>query len=434
MSVKNERIMLPDGMSYRVLVLPDKNDMPLEVLQKLEKLVSEGATIIGTKPSEVPGLHDVENKTKNLQELAAKMWGDCNGSTIKVNEYGHGKVVWGYTPEQWLKKQSVGPDFMCQDTQLDSVFNFIHRETTLAHIYFISNKTPNPVNTECTFRVENSVPQLWDPTDGSVRNQFVYRTETGGITMPVSLPPGGSVFVVFNKGKKPTGLLSLTREEVNGTDDLPVQQIVQADNKLTVFECWQNGKYILTGGNGKQKQVVVDNVGVPVKIEGEWNVQFDPEWGAPEKVVFPELMSWTEHENQGIKYYSGKGVYWKQISVPGDWIGEGRSIYLDLGDVGEVAEVYVNGKSAGVVWKPPFRTDITKLVNPGSNELKVEVFNLWINRLTGDANLPENERLTKTNIRSDGGSWLKNYTEWHVEPSGLFGPVRLLSSLEVEIK
>jgi hypothetical protein len=434
MAVNDGRIVLPDGMSYRVLVLPDKKELPLEVLRKLEKMVSEGATIIGAKPSEVPGLRDFENEARNLRELADKMWGDCNGSTVKVNKYGKGSVVWGYSPEQWLQKEAVGPDFRCQNTQQDSVFNFIHRETTLAHIYFISNKTQNAVNAECKFRVENSVPQLWDPTDGSVRNQFVYKIETGGIIMPVSLPPGGSVFVVFNKGTKPTGLLSLTKEEVNGTDSLPVQQIVLADKKLTVFECWQNGKYILTGGNRKQKQVIVDNIGTPVKIDGDWNVQFNPEWGAPEKVVFSKLISWTEHENQGIKYYSGKGTYTKTITVQDGWIGDGKNIYLDLGKVGEIAEVFINGKSAGVVWKPPFRTDITKLVKQGSNELKVEVMNLWVNRLTGDAKLPESERLTKTNIHSDGGSWLKNYTEWHVEAAGLFGPVHLLSSHLVEIK
>jgi len=181
-------------------------------------------------------------------------------------------------------------------------------------------------------------------------------------------------------------------------------------------------------------QAVVDNIPSPQFIKGSWNVEFDPKWGAPEKVVFPELISWTEHENQGIKYYSGKGTYTKTFTVQDGWIGDGKNIYLDLGKVREIAEVFINGKSAGVVWKPPFRADVTQLVKSGENEIKVEVFNLWINRLTGDDKLPENERLTKTNIRSDGGSWLANYSEWHVEPSGLFGPVRLLSSHLVEIK
>jgi hypothetical protein len=434
MSVKDGRIILPDGMSYRVLVLPDKKELPLEVLQKLEKMVSEGATVIGPKPAEVPGFGDFENKTKNLVELADKMWGACDGLSVKENKYGKGRVIWGYTPEEWLKKTGVGPDFISVNPDVAGSFDFIHRETTSSHIYFISNKTSENLVTECTFRVQNAVPQIWDPENGSTKEQFVYRVENDRIALPVALPPGGSTFVVFKKGYSKSGLNSLASEKAAAIDNLPVESAIAVNKKSAVIECWQNGKYILTGGNGRQKEVVVDNIAAPVKIEGEWNVAFDPAWGAPEKVVFPELISWTEHENQGIKYYSGQGTYTKTITVQEDWIGEGKNIYLDLGKVGEVAEVYVNGKSAGIVWKPPFRADITKLVKSGENDLKVEVFNLWINRLTGDAGLPENERLTKTNIRSDGGSWLKNYTEWHVEPAGLFGPVRLLSSLEVEIK
>lgn len=432
MAVKNGRIVLPDGMSYRILVLPEKADMPLEVLRKLENLVSEGAAIMGPKPSEVPGLKDFVLRTKSLRELADKMWGDCNGTTVKVNKYGKGSVIWGYTPEQWLKKQSAVPDFMCQNPQLDSVFNFIHRETAHSNIYFVSNKTLNSVNAECKFRVESSVPQLWDPTDGSVKEQFVYKSDKGGTTLPISLPPGGSVFVVFNKGTQPSGLNSLTKEIADSNSDLPAHRVLAADGNSTVFECWQNGKYILKVRDGKQKPVVVDHISAPLKIDGEWKVEFDPKWGAPSEIRMPELISWTDHQDIGVKYYSGKGVYSKEISVPFGMIGDGRSIYLDLGGVGEVAEVYINGKSAGVVWKPPFRTDITKLVKSGRNDLKVEVFNLWINRLTGDALLPENERYTKTNIRSDGATPKVPAEPWHVEPAGLFGPVRLLFSLEVK--
>ena len=125
--------------------------------------------------------------------------------------------------------------------------------------------------------------------------------------------------------------------------------------------------------------------------------------------------------------------YSKNISISDDWLGEGRRIYLDLGGVSEVAEVYINGKSAGIVWKPPFRTDITELIKSGENDLKVEVFNLWINRLTGDAGLPENKRFTKTNIRSDGSTPKVPAEPWKVKPSGLFGPVRLLFSREIKV-
>jgi hypothetical protein len=338
------------------------------------------------------------------------------------------------TPEEWLKKTGVGPDFISVNQEFASSLDFIHRETPSSHIYFISNKTSENLVTECIFRAQNAVPQIWDPTDGSVENQFVYQSNSDGISMPVNLPPGGSTFVVFKKGISKTGFKSFTSEKDAVIQDLPTEKILEAKKNAAVLECWQNGKYSIERKNRNQIQTVVDNIPLPQVINGAWDVEFDPNWGAPERVVFPELISWTEHENQGIKYYSGKGTYTKTITVQEDWIGEGKKISLGLGKVGEVAEVFINGKPAGVLWKPPFRIDITALVSPGANELKVEVMNLWINRLTGDANLPERERFTKTNIRSDGGSWLANYSEWHVEPSGLFGPVRLLSSHIVEIK
>ena len=332
-------------MSYRVLVLPDKKDIPLVVLRKLGRMVFDGATIIGPKPSEVPGLSDFENETGNLCELADKMWGGCNGSTIKVNKYGNGRVVCGYTPEQWLKKEAVGPDFQCKNPQFDSSFDFIHRETKFSHIYFISNKTLNPVHAECTFRVENSIPQLWDPSNGSIEEQFVYRVEDECITLPVVLPPGGSTLVVFKKGSSKSGLNSLVSEKATIINDLPVEKVMVVNNKSVVIECWQNGKYMLIGKKRNQMQAVVDNVPATQLINGAWNVEFDPDWGAPEKVLFPDLISWTEHNDIGIKYYSGKGVYSKKISVSDNCLGEGQRIYLDLGAVGEVAEVYINGKS-----------------------------------------------------------------------------------------
>ncbi len=434
MEVKDGRIVLPDGLSYRVLVLPDQKDMPLEVLRKLESMVSQGATIIGAKPSEVPGLRDFENETGKLRELADKMWGESNGSTIKENKYGKGRVVWGYSPEQWLRKEAVGPDFQCKDPQFNSSFDFIHRETASSHIYFISNKTLNHLDTECIFRVKNAVPQLWDPSDGSVKEQLVYQSSNEGITLPLVLSPGGSTFVVFKKGISPSGLNFVAKETSSGKNELPVEKILAFNRNSAVMECWQNGKYLFEAKNGKQIQAKVDNIPSPALIEGAWNVEFDPEWGAPANVEFPDLISWTDHDDQGIKYYSGKGVYTKTITVKDEWIGERQNIYLDLGNVGEIAEVYINGESAGIVWKPPFRTDITVLVRSGTNELRVEVMNLWINRLTGDMDLPENERLTKTNIRSDGATPKVPAEPWHVEPSGLFGPVRLLFSLEVEVK
>jgi hypothetical protein len=435
MAIKDGRIVMPDGMSYRVLVLPNRKDMPVEVLSKLESMVTDGATIIGPKPTEIPGLSDVKMKTKTLHDLADKMWSDCNESSSGVHSYGKGKVVWGYSPEEWLKEQGIGPDFSSQNAQVASGLNFIHRETALFYTYFVANQTLMQVNSDVNFRVENVTPEIWDPSDGSIAKQLVYQTtKEGWITMPISLPPGGTKFFVFKKGVSEPALHALERKVHLVNSELPIEKIVEVNSNSILMECWQNGDYAFELKNGNQIRAVVEHIPGPYRIDGAWNVEFDEKWGAPEKIVFPELISWTNHDDPGIKFYSGKGTYTKTISIQEKWIGDGKKIYLDLGDVGELAEVFINGNSAGVTWKPPYRVDISVHVRQGENELEIEVMNLWINRLTGDKELPESARFTKTNIDSDGGSWLDNYSEWHTEPAGLFGPVLLLFTQTIELK
>jgi hypothetical protein len=198
------------------------------------------------------------------------------------------------------------------------------------------------------------------------------------------------------------------------------------------IQCWQNGQYTLTDNSGRKTQFTVDTVPTPLILSGGWKVEFDPEWGAPAQVDLPELISWTDHEDQGIKFYSGSGFYTKTLDLPAAWLASGRRIHLDLGEVRELAEVFVNGRSAGVLWKAPFRADITELVKPGANELKIEVMNMWINRLAGDQVLPAEERFTRTNITFDG--YRGKPGTWQVQPAGLLGPVRLLPSLDVEVE
>ena len=387
MSVKDGRITLPDGMSYRLLMLKDQQSYPLEVLLKLEGLVAGGATIIGPKPSDIPGLKAYESQTARLREVANKMWGNVNGTTIKSNNYGKGKVIWGFTPDELFAMESVHPDFTCMIHEVAEKLDFIHRKASDSDIYFVRNKTMDPMNAECLFRVKNGTPQIWDPGDGTIKDQFIYKTDNWGTALTVNLPPGGAIFVVFN----------------NRPDA------------------------------GQQEKYILKALAEPLPLKGDWTVKFDPKWGAPEAINIPELISWTEHASDGVKYYSGTGTYLKTINIPADWLGQGHLVDLDLGDVRELAEVFVNGQSAGVLWKPPFRADITSFLKAGKNELKIEVINLWINRLSGDMNLPDDQKFTRTNIRSDGSTPKVKAEPWHIQTSGLLGPVRIIPSLIVPV-
>ncbi len=431
MSVKDGRIVFPDGMSYRVLVLPDQRDMQLEVLVKLEQLVSEGATLIGPKPSEVPGLQDHESRTEKLRRLADKLWGACNGTTVKQNSYGKGKVVWGLSARQWLAQEFIGPDFSCQTEKPALNLDYIHRQTKDTDIYFVRNKSLLPVSADCLFRVNDSAPQFWDPTDGTMEPAFVYKTVEGGTSVRLDLPPGASIFVVFGKKSLPRSVHSIIQTSKEHDPTIPAGQVVAVDSNAVQIEFWQNGEYIVTSSETEKKQVKLGALPAPQTLEDEWVVAFDPEWGAPAQIKLPKLISWTDHKNEGVKYYSGAGFYTRTLEVPADWLVPGRRVHLDLGDVRELAEVYVNGKSAGVVWKPPFRVDITSLIIPGSNQLKIEVMNLWVNRLVGDQKLPAEKRFTHSNITFDG-YWHRPQA-WRVQPAGLLGPVRLLPSMHVMV-
>lgn len=405
MSVKNGRIVLPDGMCYRVLVLPDQPDMPLPVLEKLERLVSKGATIVGPKPMTVPGLHNHESKNARLRELVDRMWGSCNGTTITKNSYGKGTVVWGLTPTQWLAEESTVPDFAC--TADAAALDYIHRQTKDLDIYFVRNTSMSRIDADCRFRVQGRLPQLWDPTDGTLTPAFSYQEYGEGTLVRLNLAPGASIFVVF--GKKSLANLADTN----------------------VYHCFENGQHSLTDSQGQAKQVDVATLPAAQTLEGTWTVDFDPEWGAPARITMPKLIAWLDHEDEGVKYYSGAAFYSKTLNVPGDWLTDGRRVHLDLGDVRDVAEVFVNGQSAGILWKAPFRADVTSLVKRGANQLKVEVMNQWINRLIGDESLAADKKFTATNIRSFDSSRAKPGTVTYIQPAGLLGPVRLVPAVQV---
>jgi len=384
MSVKDGRIHLASGMSYRVLVLPEQDHMPLEVLVKIEELVREGAAVLGPKPKEVPGLHDHASRTAELRALADRVWGACDGETVKENRHGKGTVVWGVTSRDWLASQGIGPDFSSTDSEAAPHLDYIHRQTEDADIYFVRNTSLDYVQTDCLFRVTDRAPQLWDPGDGTINLVHTYQKVDSGTRLALDLAPGGSVFVVFSGEASASS--SPARADEAGDPARPG----------------------------------------PLSIDGPWSVAFDPAWGAPAALEFPRLISWTEHPEHGVKYYSGTGTYHRTLEVSADWLEENRRVHLDLGEVREVAEVFVNGRSAGILWKPPYRADLTTLLKPGPNELKIEVMNLWINRLAGDAELPADKKLTRTNIVTDGSQWRPE--PWRAQPAGLLGPVRLLSS------
>ena len=159
---------------------------------------------------------------------------------------------------------------------------------------------------------------------------------------------------------------------------------------------------------------------VHAALNSDWTVTFAPNLGAPESTMFPRLISWSDATEMGVKYFSGSATYVKTLEIPAGMPAAGAHLWLDLGDVENLAAVTVNGKYLGIVWKRPFRVDVTQALQPGSNRVAVQVTNLWVNRMIGDQQ--------PWMLRKYAFSDFTPYTaDSPLLPSGLLGPVRLLS-------
>ena len=374
MGARDGCIVLPDGMGYRVLVLPDNQPMPYADLNKIAALVEAGATIVGPPPAGMSGMPLHPGEEEKFNGLAKRLWGGLDGTNATQNQVGAGRLAWGKTARQVLLDAGVTPDFEASGVSGVGTIDWIHRTADGAEIYFVASRWAHPENVVCTFRVCGKQPELWNPVTGEMRNATAFRQENGRTIIPLEFDPCGSVFIVFRK-PIPATLVG------TAASNYPTAQLLGT-------------------------------------LTGPWTVSFDPKWGGPAKAVFDQLTDWTNSPDPGIKYYSGTAVYRKKFDLKAP-PAKGRRLLLDLGEVHEVASVRLNGHGLGVLWTKPARVDITGAVKAKDNDLEVAVVNLWPNRLIGDEALPKAERLTETNMHKFGaGSPLL--------PSGLAGPVSLL--------
>ena len=417
MQVKDGKIVLPDGMRYEVLVMPDWKEVKEEVLVKLEQLVKAGATIIGPKPVSASGLQKGEAANANVRRLANLVWGPVNGTTVLERNYGKGKVVHGKTVRQVLMEKGCQPDFEYQSRKKDAYVDYIHRSTGDAEIYYIVNRNERPEYIHTSFRVNGKAPELWNPVTGAITPQPVYQANGNRIQLPLFLEPFGSTFVVFRKPAAADAVSSIALNGRNLFPELPADTFAMAP-----FEVLQNGRLAFTTA-GKY-DVTKKNGAAPVTsapqsadIKGPWTVNFSKEWGGPERTTFNELISWPEHTDPGIKYYSGTAVYHQTFRVSAEQLRQ-KQVWLDLGEMYNIAEVTINGHHTGVWWTQPFRNNVSQWVKEGENRLEVKVVNLWPNRIIGDQLLPESERFTKTNVK-------KFDKDYPLRKSGLIGPVKL---------
>lgn len=536
-SVKDGRIVFPDGMSYRLLVLPRMQTMTPRPLAKIVALAEEGATVLGAPPQKSPSLSNYPDCDRQVRELADRLWPQDLGQaeyrvgrgrvvmdtgaarTASANPLALAKWIWsaqednsaspasslyfarefsvdeprrvetaevtitadrGYhlslngrfilsgqaeqrvrrvdissllrsgsnrftvavernagqsgliasvaidfrngssagiaTDQRWtwsstengsqMPSRELGPYNMPpwnlndasieqadiypsyaqteellhrmdvpNDFESDEPLRYIHRIDGGDDFYFIANGEATAKAATCFFRVTGRQPEWWDPITGKVRDLPDFSASDGRTEIPISLEPFESGFVFF---RKPASSNSNRR------------------------------------GPNFSRYETVATLTVP------WELHFDPRWGGPGRIVFARLDDWSKRPEPGIRYYSGKVTY--RTSFDCDRMNPGTNYFLSLGRVANIAAIKVNDRDLGVLWCEPWRIAIPSgLLREDGNSLEVTVANLWTNRLVGDSNLPENQRLTwiTGNPFHPGDSLLE---------SGLLGPVTLQSS------
>ncbi|MBM4090012.1 MAG: hypothetical protein FJ276_11430 [Planctomycetes bacterium] len=403
-------LILPGGMRYRMLVVDlETGEMPVDVLHKIVALAEAGATVVLGKrvPALSPGLRDHPRATEELAKTAAELWGSSGGA----RRVGKGTVYSGVTMTDVLAQAKIPPD-------LEGVEDFVHRRDGDTEIYFLAGQG----SMELTFRVTGKEPETWDPASGRIIPVARYsKTDDGRITLPVTLPNRGSLFVVFRNPEREPHITMLS-----GPGPVTIEG---RRDRVVPMRFWKNGRYTVGTSQHKELAVAVSGIPEPLSLDESWEVRFTPGWGAPESIMFDRLVAWNTHEHPDIKYFSGTATYRKRISLSREQAES--PVQLQLGNVGCIARVRLNGNDRGVVWTDPWSIDLRGAAQPGENLLEIDVANVWQNRLIGDAGLPVERRRTRTNVILEQGPRTRRYVSSSVNtvdaltPSGLFGPVRL---------
>lgn len=366
LSVKNGRFVLPDGMSYKVMVLPPFKSMRPEVLKKIEALVKQGGIILGQQPEQSPSLKNYPDSDKKVQKIAGKIWeGNYVNGKLK-NNYGKGFVFDGYSLEALFEDINLRKDFNVDEK---APVLWTHRKMADTDIYFISNQSDETITISPSFRVDKNLkPQLWDAVTGEIRDLLEYSVSESGIKVPLKFKKAQSWFVVFSSKT------TKNRYQTN----FPKAKLIKTLNEPFIVDF-------------KNKEI-----------------------GPKAAVQFKTLTDWSTSLNDNIKYYSGTATYKTTFTV--DNLPKEGDFYLNLGALSVMAEVKLNGKALGGVWIAPYRLNITNVLKKGLNTLEIDVVNLWRNQLIKDKNRAKNEKYT----------WLVTDDIKKNEPlktSGLLGPI-----------
>ncbi|HTB62833.1 MAG TPA: glycosyl hydrolase [Opitutales bacterium] len=382
-------------VKYKVIVLPALTRVPLATMKKFEEFANNGGILIatGSLPSQAPGYLATDADNQAIQAISQRLFSGSNAKGIAISAGDLGTTL--------ISK--LRPDLAYSKTH--SELGFVHRHTDGGEVYFIVNTSNQPVSDTAIVRTDGLNPEWWDATTGRVTPVTNAATYTGATGIPVSLPPYGAQFLVFTNRKLPA--------PAKASGSAPA----------------------------------------PMDLSKDWNVTFknaSPE-ADPAPQHFDTVGDWTS--NPALTYFSGTATYDKQVDVPAAMLQSGIKVSLDFGEaqatgngrgaqgmsaaldapIGDVAVVWVNGQRAGAAWCPPYAVDVTSLLKPGSNQIRIQVANRAINYLANHAEADMNSvkadpllgtAANKGTVRESN----ENLNGVKPLPSGILGTVQLTAS------
>jgi len=439
LTVDAGELVLPSGMRYKLLALPDHPFHTPAFARKLRDLVRAGATVVGPRPRHTPSLENFPEAENEVRAIGEEVWGMGDGKTIHDNRFGKGRAIAGVATVAALTRIGIAPAVV-----LPKEVTWIQRHLENGEVFFISNQSDQSLRFTGGFRAVGRQPELWDAEQATLRLAAGWTIDGPHVRVPLDLDPGRSVFVVFRREGAPRPDPLVRAEGPADGSRHPVLMTADSGEQL---RAWTDGRHTVHQASGTQRTVEVDGLPAPHGLTGPWNVRFQNGRGAPEQVSFAKLSPWQEHPDEGVRYFSGTATY----TIRFDHTAKpGNETWLDLGQVEVIARVRLNGRDLGVLWHAPFRVEATDALQAGTNTLEIEITNLWVNRLIGDEQHPDDCQW-KDKALARWPDWLLTgqprpsskriaFTTWKhwtandpLQPSGLLGPVVLQSAKRVPV-
>lgn len=409
----------PENVQYRALALPESGQLSWAALEWISRFVRQGGVVIGNKPAGPLGLNPPDAEVR-YRRVAEAMWAGCEHGEMEAR-YGRGRIYCTSDARRALTAMGVTPDFVYRPSSAEPIaedapaFDYIHRQTADADIYFVRSTRPSQVQATLSFRVQGRAPELWMPDYGTTTPALVYRgTSDGRTEIPLTFPAHGSVFIVFSKPVR-RHLIGIERDGETVFPSISQGAGVFAAGKHE-FAATSSGTYVATSSEGDKQTF---DVHAPrSETAGRWTLFLPAGWGAPASVPVDRFESWTESTNPGVRYFSGTAVYRSILPVADRALPAGQQLWLNLGRVREIATVIVNGHRLETTWRTPFVARIDPVIHAGNNTIEIQVTNLWPNRLIGDLQLSATQHFTHTNVRAYSNNS-------PLLPSGILEPILL---------